>query len=122
MNWENERAHFQNYDFDDPKIMNLITHCSQLTHMYGAKAIFRLGASGVAWLKVRSYRGGDKSAFPIPTERIANFCDHLTFSSLSPTTFDDWQDKCATREEIHAVINALWIITDTAKPLRPRHR
>ena len=35
-----------------------------------------------------------RSAVPIPTERIANFGDHLTFSS--PTTFDDWQDKCST--------------------------
>ena len=48
-----------------------------------------------------------RSVVPIPAERIANFGDHLTFSSPSPTTFDDWQDKCATREEIHAVIDAL---------------
>lgn len=107
ISWENERSHFQNYDFDDPKILNLITHCSQLTHMYGAKAIIRLGASGVAWPKGRSYRGGNSSAYTIPPERIANFGKPFGFPPPPPVNRDDWRDKCATKEEIHAVIDAL---------------
>ena len=107
MSWESERAHFQSYDYDDPKTLNLLTHISQLTHMYGAKAIIRLGASGVAWPKGRSYRGGDKSPYKIPPERIAHFGKPMTFPMPPSVDSDDWRDKCATKEEIQGVINDL---------------
>ncbi|MBR1779938.1 MAG: FAD-dependent oxidoreductase [Oscillospiraceae bacterium] len=113
--WEQERAHFQNYDFSNPKILNLYTHCAELTHMYGSKAIMRLGASGPAWPRGKSYRGGDRGDFVVPDERIRKFGKPMTFPLPPRVDSDDWRDKCASKEQIKAVIDG---ITEEARKLK----
>jgi len=108
MPFEMEQAHFMNYDYDKPKIWNLLTQYSTLVHMYGSKAIVRIGASRLVWPKGKSYLGGDKSMYKIPEDYLWKFGKRMTFAARNPSAVSsDWRDKCVSKEEIRKVQDEL---------------
>lgn len=107
LSYTDERAHFQKYDYDQPKILNLLTQYATIVHMYGAKAIVRLGSSRISWPQGKSYLGGDKGMFPVPKEYTAKYGSTLKFAPRNPATGQGWKERCASKEEIQAIIDGV---------------